>query len=146
MLLLAQTSQYVSTMPLWAFLAANIGILTVVSGISLLALDERARRKFVSKETLDGVTQRFDAMLRDTNANVERVERMLITQDDRLGAMEREVLVLTERQTQQWGRIADQLEANANVNKDVMERIERTSASLHQLALRLEAIAAKVQV
>lgn len=115
---------------------AVLTLMTLLSGVGLIAMDERNRRKFVAKDdgSLDRVHHRIDV-------EADRVQGLIslhASLDDRLGDTERLLARMDERQTQHWERISKELHTTAVTIRDVMVKVESVSSQQMELAGRME--------
>lgn len=109
-----------------------------VVAVVLLAIDERGRRKFFSREDADGMAKRIDKDVDAIGRKSERNTGLFVALDDRVGDLEERIGRMEERQTQQWERVAEQMANTARTIDDVTRRLELMSAAQQEHALRLE--------
>jgi hypothetical protein len=112
----------------------------MVAVIVLLAMDERNRRKFLTREEAEGMSKRFDANLSAKRAGIERNAGLFVALDDRVGDLEEKVGKIEERQTQQWERISQQMGHTADTIREVTKELKDISRMQQEHALRLERI------
>jgi hypothetical protein len=137
----------------WAMIGVLTPIAALLVGVALLAFDERARRKFASKEDIckpdgtakflrkddfEGFSKRMDKTLTEIERKIEMNTGLYVKLEDRTGDLEGKVILLEERQTQQWLRISDQMAATAVTMKEITRELKQISESHQQYALRLE--------
>lgn len=107
-------------------------VLSLILSIALLAMDERNRRKFLTREESKGIVNRMDEANVTCRQNVEAFERMCLVLNERTGTLEEKVAVLTERQTQQWDRISEQVAETMKRVEDVVRRLEVVSKDIQR--------------
>lgn len=125
------------------------------SAVVLLAMDERNRRKFAtrddlfgadgkpkycSRDAVNGITQRFDKDIDALGRKADRNTGLFVALDDRVGDLEEKAALLEERQSQQWERISQQMAQTAKTIENVAGRLERISEMQQEHALRLERV------
>lgn len=106
--------------------------------ISLLAMDERNRRKFLTREDGDGMGKRLDGEVVGLRRECERTSGLFVSLDDRVGHLEETTGRIEERQTQQWERISEQMAHTAETIRDVTRELKEISRMQQEHALRLE--------
>jgi hypothetical protein len=123
-----------SELPWSALLALAILIGTVL----MMAMDERNRRKFATREELTGMVERIEKDLDGIGRKVGENRLHAASLDERVGHVEEKAALLEERQTQQWGRISEQMAATAVTLRDVMKEVKSVADTQNALALRME--------
>lgn len=116
----------------WAMIGVLLTIGSMMSGITLLAMDERNRRKFWSREDEQIMSKQRDEKLTELDRKVERNAGLFIALDDRVGDLEEKTALLEERQTQQWGRISDQMSGTARTMEHVTSELKEISRIIHE--------------
>lgn len=121
--------------------------------IASMAMDERNRRKFATREEvigsdgkakfptreeMNGMGERIDKELRTLLHDCERNGAMFVKMDDRVGYLEGQAERMAERQTQQWERISEQMASTARTIDNVSKKQEDIAKMLHEFALELE--------
>lgn len=135
----------------WAQIPVLVTIGTLMLTITLLAMDERNRRKFSSREDVNGMRERLEKDIHAVGvklteglarkrALIERNAGLFVQLDDRVGHLEQTTSLLEERQTQQWGRISEQMASTARTIEGVTQRLERISEMQQDFAIRIERI------
>lgn len=117
---------------------AVLTVAGLVSAVLLLAMDERARRKFATREDVNGLTRRIDKDMDGLGRKAERNTGLFVQLDDRVGDLEEKAALLEERQSQQWERISEQMAQTARTIESVVARMERVSEIQQEFALQLE--------
>lgn len=94
--------------------------------------------KFVKKEELEGFVRRIEESLRNVDNKVERNTMLYVKVEDRTGDLEGKVILLEERQTQQWERISIQMAQTADTMREIALELKEISTSHQEYAIRLE--------
>lgn len=130
-----------------------IAALGVVSAVLLLALDERNRRRFAtredvygpdgralrpSREEVQGIIDRIDVRIDAINTACERTSNLFVSLDDRVGQVEGDMAIVKERQTQQWQNISEQMSRTARTLEEVTKDLRIISEKQHAFALDME--------
>lgn len=116
---------------------AAVTLAGLIVAVALLAMDERNRRKFLSREDADGMRKRLEEDLTAAEERQERMENMHVRLDDRVGAIETTVSRMDERQTQQWERVSEQMANTARTIDGVTKRLEAISKDLYSRERRV---------
>jgi hypothetical protein len=125
----------------------TIGVLML--SVALLAMDERNRRKFTTREEMQGMNSRIEKDLNGLSTKItEGLERkrilidrnagLFVSLDDRVGDLEQATSLLEERQANNWRHIAEQMSSTAETIKEVTKELKELSRSQQEYALRLE--------
>jgi hypothetical protein len=109
-----------------------------VAGVLLAALETRLRKVFATDKDMTGATQRIDGELTKLHRKTERNAGLFVALDDRVGDLEQKTSVLEERQTQQWGRISEQMSSTARTIERVAQEMREIAGMQQSLALELE--------
>jgi hypothetical protein len=118
--------------------AGTIPVLLFIAAIALPALDERNRRKFASREEMNGMRERLESDISRAATTAERNGNLFVALDDRVGDLEEKAARIEERQTQQWERISEQMASTARALDNAVARVENVTEAQHKLALELE--------
>ena len=121
----------------WAMIGVLVTIGALLSGVTLLAMDERNRRKFASREEINGMRERLERDIAEVDRKVERNTGLYVAIDDRTGDLEEKTSLLEERQTQQWARISDQMAVTARTMETVTRELKEISGIIHEHAVQL---------
>lgn len=119
----------------WGAAVSLLGLLAVVM---LLAMDERNRRKFFTREEATGMRERMEDTMKRNGAATDRNGNLFVALDDRVGDLEEKAARIEERQTQQWERISEQMASTARALDNAVARVENVTTAQHQLAIELE--------
>lgn len=115
-----------------------VTIAVLMWGVALLAMDERNRRKFLTREESEGMRKRLEADLQGAQSGCARNEAYLVGIDDRVGDLEEKAARIEERQTQQWERISEQMAHTAETIRAVTAELKEISRMQQDHAIRLE--------
>lgn len=130
-----QFAQIIATEIPWGALAT---VVLAVAAVALLAMDERNRRKFLTRDEATGMRERLEGDIKRNATTSERNGGLFVSLDDRVGDLEEKVARIEERQTQQWERISEQMASTAEALKDAVKRVESVTDAQHKLAIELE--------
>lgn len=119
----------------WGAALTFVGLAVAVT---LLAMDERNRRKFLTREDATGMSKRIDTEMGTIRHDCERTSGLFVSLDDRVGILEGQATKLEERQSQQWERISEQMAHTAETIREVTKELKDISRMQQEHALRLE--------
>lgn len=114
----------------------TIGVLML--SVALLAMDERNRRKFITRDEANGMRTRIEEKVDRIEKSCERNNTLYVMLDDRTGDLEEKTSLLEERQSQQWERISEQMANTAATIREVTHELKEISKMQQDHAIRLE--------
>lgn len=117
---------------------AAVALVGTLAAVALLAMDERNRRKFLTRDEATGMRERLEADIKRSATAAERSGSLFVALDDRVGDLEEKAARIEERQTQQWERISEQMASTAKALDNAVARVETVTEAQHKLALELE--------
>lgn len=113
---------------------------TLAIAVVLLAMDERNRRKFLTRDEADGMRDRIEKDLRIVHEACGRNEALFVALDDRTGDLEGRTSLMEERQSQHWERWGEEARSIMATVREVASDQKETARMMQDIALRLERI------
>ena len=116
---------------------AALTLAGLIAAVVTLAMDERNRRKFQTREDATGMSQRIDTDIAKLEAKTQRNTGLFVQLDDRTGDLEEKVARIEERQTQQWERISEQMANTARTIENVTKELKAITDQQHRFAVEM---------
>ncbi len=113
--------------------------LALLIAVLLLAMDERNRRKFPTRDEMNGMRERLEKDLGAVKHSCERTESFSVQLDDRQGESERHIALLQQRQDHDSKVVAEKLAEAGRSMENVMSQIRQVQHEQARIAGMLQA-------